>query len=595
MTQHRLLEGKVEDLEAKFPTVDVVALAAGDPTPSKKYLEWMTKQVARGATIEDVVPTIEFFHRNVQRLEKRDVNQYRTLRELEDAVKELGVSKRQERIQDRSGGELVWSDGNVSAYRIDTKNASCLYGSGTKWCVTMKDAGYFEEYTMSNVVFYYVIKRDLKFALAYQRDAKNNVLALEIFDSGDRMIKQGAMASRLGINVRELVRVTRADARARPKAFIARLSDNEVSAEEFDLAWPLMRDLVIDNEQLLDVFVDRGPVASLEKLRDDPNERVRVRVGLKLDRDKTIFDGLMSGKRGRDDYRFDPTNLSESFLRQHAAELFDVLEDVPAQRAYVLRRLSDEALIERLEPVLLLTQIYFGDVLERVNELADVELRERLVGQIIADVSLNTLRRAPSVNPYALRARIARRLLDEGETNLALTIMVNAPIEEKEKFLDDVMERVEGASETHTLWRFIEQAYHPLRAEPEGVVNATLPLAAVQRSAVASGNRDAISTVAMFSLKQKDFQFVIDHGDIFEALVAAILSRDNVETRDVLLRAAAAEDPVVSRAAPAEKTGVVRLQRPDAPESLGVRPPHGGGPSSNASEIFLRMKYGMRL
>jgi hypothetical protein len=44
LIRNLLIEGKIDVLQVRYPHIDVAAIAALDPTPQKKYLQWMVVQ-----------------------------------------------------------------------------------------------------------------------------------------------------------------------------------------------------------------------------------------------------------------------------------------------------------------------------------------------------------------------------------------------------------------------------------------------------------------------------------------------------------------------------------------------------------------------
>ena len=131
-----------------------------DPTPNYQYIQplmnWYIKDKFRG--FEDshrLRDALTLFSRFKQRLDKRDINQYANINELEDAVEpwELELTKKEKRQQgeyhiDENSYEL-WKE-NASYIIVIPKNqkAACAFGSGTKWCTasTQADDSYFKHY-----------------------------------------------------------------------------------------------------------------------------------------------------------------------------------------------------------------------------------------------------------------------------------------------------------------------------------------------------------------------------------------------------------------------------------------------------------------
>lgn len=188
-----LIEGKIEDLQAKYPALIVKEIAKEDPTQQKKYLAWMCLQLSMNVKENDLYPTIRSFDNNLARIEKKDINSYKTLKELEDVIKALPEkSKTKQRQQIKGNAPKIYEDENCLIVRPDDKNSCIVYGSGTKWCITMKDEGYYEQYTHDNVVFYFIISKKLeqsdqmaKIAIAVLRDQIDKITSQREIEPGD--------------------------------------------------------------------------------------------------------------------------------------------------------------------------------------------------------------------------------------------------------------------------------------------------------------------------------------------------------------------------------------------------------------------------
>ena len=117
------------------------------------------------------------------------------------------------------------------------KAASMHYGLGTKWCITMKDQSYFEDYDKSNVVFFFVLNKELpkddplhKIALAYQRDIDNKVIQVDIFDARDELLADSDWETEPEFN--RVISITDSIAKTYPKSLLAKIYSNELSIEE---------------------------------------------------------------------------------------------------------------------------------------------------------------------------------------------------------------------------------------------------------------------------------------------------------------------------------------------------------------------------
>lgn len=171
--------------------------------------------------MEDLVPSIAYFDKNWQRFKERDINRY-TAKSLEDVVKDTDAKKSIKSIKEEdklSGAEKIAERDNVLLLWIKNKKGSVCYGAGTRWCITMDSANYFEDYSDKNVIFYFLIDKNktqeddlYKVALAVYRKNDNSVRATEIFDAQDEKISWHDLTA----TQFALASITRKDAPTRP-------------------------------------------------------------------------------------------------------------------------------------------------------------------------------------------------------------------------------------------------------------------------------------------------------------------------------------------------------------------------------------------
>ena len=167
LTEDQLLaEGRLEDTKEKYAELDkrgvVDDLAGADPSGNNAYLGWMAKRLndyykefqqyqGRQDFTERVKQSAKQFHQNKQRLEKKDIYQYKTVKELLDAIGALGQTRSQKRKFEKEsameGSEIIHEDENFFAIRPFTATASCHYGRNSKWCISARGNNYFDSYT----------------------------------------------------------------------------------------------------------------------------------------------------------------------------------------------------------------------------------------------------------------------------------------------------------------------------------------------------------------------------------------------------------------------------------------------------------------
>jgi len=249
-----ILEGKVEDLALKYPEIDVEELAEGDPSPTKKYLSWMVKQASLGANPNDLIPTIQYFHSNTPKFTKKDINAYKTLRELEDEVKVASkiVTKTQQKKQVKQGGsDTLYEDDEIIVKHIKEKDACQTYGTGTKWCITMRNASYWEQYVGANAVFYFVLRKNLKndpldkVAVAVQRGGNNKISKIEVFDARDKEIGTKSLKQ-------DILELIKQHAPSVPKGLLVKIKERSATLKEIESAL----DLYWEDENMISFIVD---------------------------------------------------------------------------------------------------------------------------------------------------------------------------------------------------------------------------------------------------------------------------------------------------------------------------------------------------
>src|SRR5271157_2766903 len=197
-----IIEGRIEDFQAKYPHLDVVSVNSRDPSGHSKYLSWMLKQLEKGHGENDLYPTVEFFHDNLQRFKNKDINSYNDLKDLEDVAKSLPEkSKTKQKKEIKSDAPKVYEDDYYVVVRPDTKQSCMVYGANTKWCITMGDASYYEQYTSQNVIFYFILSKNRessdplsKIAIAMMRDKDNKIYGIEYYDAQDDKLNKESVS-----------------------------------------------------------------------------------------------------------------------------------------------------------------------------------------------------------------------------------------------------------------------------------------------------------------------------------------------------------------------------------------------------------------
>lgn len=174
---------KVDDLKAKHPEFveQIDKVFAADPTPQKKYLQWATDRVVDGENVDEVIEVMTEFNSEAHRLPQKDIynkSVYKTLKDVVDALNEVskdreGVSEKQfrtavghgskesKRLVKTKDADYLYHSKNLLVVYVKTKKASCHFGFGTGWCITVKEANYFNTYRQNdNSYFYFIIDKN---------------------------------------------------------------------------------------------------------------------------------------------------------------------------------------------------------------------------------------------------------------------------------------------------------------------------------------------------------------------------------------------------------------------------------------------------
>ena len=172
---------KVQESYPKLHELGVVKqLAERDPSGNNKYLGWMAKRAneanedaSQTLSVQQIVDAVAGFHKKQQRLQKKDLKQYKTINELAEAIKKAGKTKSEKKAEVVDGAHLLHKDERSLVYLVKTPEAAKALGRGTKWCITNKNT--FTQYTRDRG-FVFVIDRSeskkisnwSKFALTFR-------------------------------------------------------------------------------------------------------------------------------------------------------------------------------------------------------------------------------------------------------------------------------------------------------------------------------------------------------------------------------------------------------------------------------------------
>jgi hypothetical protein len=290
---------RLETIKVKFPEHYEAALKIEDPTGKKqKYLLWISKQLAAGHNAPDITQTLKFFHENPKRFEVKDIHKYKDLKDLEDLVKQFGMSNRQAKEQDKDGADKIYEDDNLMVVRIDDKPAMVLYGANTRWCTTMKDQHYYEDYVAQGNDFYIVIRKDPK-SLTHSKYAivRKGLLDFSVYDSQDSFARSFSETEEEAL--REAIKAIVSD--KPPKNYLRLVVNGNVSGPEAS-EWlraqtkvtreyiegrrPDLKFVYKTPDELIDIFTNQHNRKYLEKVEQDDLIKMANKLKDLKDKDK---------------------------------------------------------------------------------------------------------------------------------------------------------------------------------------------------------------------------------------------------------------------------------------------------------------------
>lgn len=132
-----------------------------DPTSNKSYTQWIVNRYKQKDIRQEDHPRIKTalanFDKYKSKLIKKDINQYKSVSEIEDAVEpylDKVVSKKEEKRQQKiEGADLIHNGPNITVHQLKTKKAACQYGRGTKWCTAARKNNMFDEYNKQGPLY----------------------------------------------------------------------------------------------------------------------------------------------------------------------------------------------------------------------------------------------------------------------------------------------------------------------------------------------------------------------------------------------------------------------------------------------------------
>jgi hypothetical protein len=175
-----LKEGRKEDLQKKYsekfkeyPEQLKFVLSISDLTDfNHKYTDFVLKYLHPNSSadeVEDIVELVKDFDKYSSQFPKKDINQYVSLIELESVVNFVRTKNKDKELEGQA--KKIYEKGDFVVIQPKTEQASCKYGSNTKWCVTSKGSGHFGRYTAGRQSLYFIINKSKSTSKNYSKIA----------------------------------------------------------------------------------------------------------------------------------------------------------------------------------------------------------------------------------------------------------------------------------------------------------------------------------------------------------------------------------------------------------------------------------------
>jgi hypothetical protein len=163
-----LKEGRKEDLKKKYSSkfneedLEFILNISDLKDFNHKYTDFVLKHTDGDGELdtdelENLVGLIKDFDKYSSQFPKKDINQYVSLNELEKVILYIRSKNKEKELEGQA--RKIYEKGDFVVIQPKTEEASCKYGSNTKWCVTSKGSGHFGRYTAGRQSLYFIINK----------------------------------------------------------------------------------------------------------------------------------------------------------------------------------------------------------------------------------------------------------------------------------------------------------------------------------------------------------------------------------------------------------------------------------------------------
>ena len=330
-----LNEGKKENLISKYGDEPIFKdnnfisnIVDSDPSSTKKYSEWSIKQVIEfmkvndGASLPDVIVQITDLIKNFNDLSltitdedidfakklhsgindtylkgaPKDIHRYKSYWELQTVLSAI-EKKKKDREQEKEAlkdVDKLYEDSRFLVVRPYSHDASCYYGSNTKWCTASKNnRGYFNRYVDSGILIYVIDKKSSDETLGKMAININENGNIWIYDQKDNQRSEDFLLDRFEPISEVIKKILKGDTDYEK---LIRIKEGKIRASQQRLTAPYFEDM---NEN--DIFLRFDDVREYLSLMNEALEDYEI-------------DAYANGIElpyGMDNYYYDSYNFDE--------------------------------------------------------------------------------------------------------------------------------------------------------------------------------------------------------------------------------------------------------------------------------------------
>jgi hypothetical protein len=233
----------------------------------------------------------------------KDINSYNidSLGYLTQALSMIS-SKREKEREAKKEAERVFEDGDVIGIRAITHNASCYYGSGTRWCTAGQQPDYFNKYTRDGKLYYFIDKSNRRQKIAlYIRDGDPTVY--DAADTGHDV----DFLYHVYPEVENFV-IEKLLGGGKVKAGFERIKDGTISSWNADRVDPLITSYNRDNDDNVTLNLDfngrDNDYFDLFEWNEGDGDRMYLDISLSSYGTGEIFDSYYAEEEWKDGYLF---------------------------------------------------------------------------------------------------------------------------------------------------------------------------------------------------------------------------------------------------------------------------------------------------